>query len=191
MLKRENKVETQIEIKRYAIISSRRMQCWKLVTWDGYLLLDCDPATNWNISIYSRYYCQNRALILDNNFQREEENTLKSWFNRFLVRCNLSYRKTTHVGQKLHGYLIKAKRNCVAALKTTVSNERCYSSVILSVFVIIDETAAFLDARSKSTVYLTAESTVSLRGSGSSSRRLTVGISVACGGERLPLFLIF
>lgn len=57
-------------------------------------------------------------------------------------------------------------------------------------FVIMDEAAVFFEAKSKSTVYHTGTRTVSVRGSGSSTCRVTACISVACGGTKLPLLFI-
>lgn len=132
-----------------------------------------------------------KALSLDSNFKGKEDNTLRSWVYRFLARWNLSCRMTTHVGQKLHGHLIEVKQNFVAVLKKKFSNIGCYSTVPSSMFVNMDETAIFFEARSKSTVHRTGARTVSARESGSNSRRLTACVSVACDGTKLPLFLIF
>lgn len=98
---------------------------------------------------------------------------------------------TTHVGQKLNEHLIEVKTQFLANLKEQFLSDNCYSTVPPSMFVNMNETAVFFEARSKCTVHNTDARTVSVSGSGSSNRRLTACVSVACDGTKLSLFLIF
>lgn len=83
------------------------------------------------------------------------------------------------------------KTQFVTNLKENFLSVDCYSTVPPSSCVDVDETAECFGARSKSTVHYTDTRTVSVRGSGSSNRRLTACVSAACAGTKLPSFVVF
>lgn len=91
----------------------------------------------------------------------------------------------------LNGHLIELKTQFLANLEKNFLSGGCYSTVPLSMFVNMVKTAVIFEARSKPTVHHIGTHTVSTKGSGSSSRRLTACVSAACDGTKLALFLIF
>lgn len=97
---------------------------------------------------------------------------------------------TTQAGQKWNGHVIKVKNQFVANLKDKFLSGCCYSTVPTSMFINMDETAVFLKP-DQNLPYIMQVHVQFQWGSGSSNRKLTACVSIACDGTKLPLFLIF
>lgn len=67
---------------------------------------------------------------------------------------------------------------------------RDHETVSFSLYVNMDETEVFFEARPKFTVHVVEENKVSIRCTGSSNRRMIVCVSVACDDTKLLLFFI-
>lgn len=132
-----------------------------------------------------------KACSLDPMFKDGCQKKLRHWVYPFLNRWKLSIRISTRVGQKLSGHLISVRQDFVGQLMQKFTTTGSYSCVQPKMFVNMDESAVYFEAKSSTTVHPTGSNSVPIRCSGSNSRRLTVCVSVASDGTKLPLFLIF
>lgn len=132
-----------------------------------------------------------KALSLDSNFKDHDQKKLQHWVYPFMARWKLTCRMATRVGQKLNGHLLSVREGFSEVLRLKFKSGGAYETVPSSRFVNMDETAVFFEAKPKSTVHMIGDNTVSVRCTGSNSRRMTVCVSVACDGTKLPLFVIF
>lgn len=132
-----------------------------------------------------------KALSLDANFHDGSIDALWKWIYVYLARNQLSIRRITRQGQKLSGHLRQMQEDVVTDINQRFGSGGTLHDVPKSLFVNMDETAVFFEAHPTSTINAKGENTVSIRCTGSNSRRMTVCVSCASDGTKLPLFFVF
>ena len=128
-----------------------------------------------------------KATALDPRFKNGNVAKMHSWVYKFMHRCNLSVRSATRIGQKSASNMEAVKRDYS---KTIMSYFYSYVNNP-KYFVNMDETNVYFNCKPKRTVNLRGQKTISIRIGSSSSLRVTVCVSIAMDGTKLPLFLIF
>lgn len=113
------------------------------------------------------------------------------WVYPFLHRHRLSIRRRTRVAQKLSGHLQEVRHEFVAAINERFEPGGTLEGTPASLRVNMDETAVFFEMTSDTTINAVNARTVSIRGTGSNSRRLTACVTCAQDGTKLPLFVVF
>ena len=125
------------------------------------------------------------------DYKNGVEKTLVSWVYKFLARNNLSVRRVTRVGQKLSGHLKEVKDDCCQALRQRMDVGGTLHGLDPHFFINMDQTAVYYEMKSSTTVDVVGKNTISCRDSGSNSKRVTVVLSVAADGTKLPPFVVF
>jgi DDE superfamily endonuclease len=132
-----------------------------------------------------------KSLSIDSTFHNGNINALWKWIYVFLDRNNLSIRRVTRQGQKLSGHLNQVHEEVINAINERFTIGGTLSDVHDSLFVNMDETAVFYESSPTTTINAKGENTISIRCTGSNSKRMTVCVSCAYDGTKLPLFLVF
>ena len=128
-----------------------------------------------------------KATSLCPEFMQADTKKLHSWVYRFMTRHNLSVRTATRIGQKLASDMEAVQRDFSIRIMMQ------YFSIVNNAkyFVNMDETNVYFNCKPKRTVNLKGQKTISIRIGSSTSLRVTVCVSIAMDGTKLPLFLIF
>lgn len=132
-----------------------------------------------------------KALSMDGSFKDGCEKKLRYWVYPFLSRWNLSCRMATRTGQRLNGHLLSVRQSFSEGIRTQFLEGGQYCDVPPDMFVNMDETAVYFEAKENRTVHFKGENTISIRSTGSNSKRLSVCVAVSSNGCKLPLFFIF
>jgi DDE superfamily endonuclease len=112
-------------------------------------------------------------------------------FMSFYKENNLSIRRITHKGQKLSGHSNQVHQDVVNDINERFSIGGTLTDVSDSMFVNMDETAIFYENIPSSTINNRGDNTISIRCTGSNAKRMTICVSCAYDGTKLPLFFIF
>ena len=127
-----------------------------------------------------------KAVSLDPNFKNGNEITLRNLVYQFLKRNNLAICTRTRISQikaaEMEPLRLKFSRRVMTTYKNHINNP---------MFLInLDETAVYLNYPLIRTVHAKSEKTISVNIHGV-SLRVTVAVSIAINGTKLPLFVIF
>lgn len=95
------------------------------------------------------------------------------------------------MGQNFSGHLLSVREEYLEMMGIKFKKEHVYETVSTSLFVNTDETAVSFEARPKSTVYVVRGNKIPVRCIGNTNSRVTVFVSVAFNGTKLPLLVIF
>ena len=143
-----------------------------------------------NLSIQTRHIIAH-AIHLRPNFKGGNHGKQVKWVYRFLGRNGLSIRRPTRVGQKLSHHLQEVQDDMTQSVRTRLAEGGSLHGLDLRNFVNMDQTAVWFEMKSATTVDTVGARTVSVRDSGSNSKRCTVCLAVAADGTKLPPFVIF
>ena len=128
-----------------------------------------------------------RAVSLQLDFKGGEMKKLLFWVYAFMRCNNITVRTATHVGQKTASNMMKVQQDY--AKRTMMSYFNNVSDAKL--FVNMDETNIHFNCKPKRTVHTKGSKTISIRIGCSTSLRVTLCVSIAMDGTKLPLFIIF
>ena len=123
---------------------------------------------------------QAKILSRDSNFKASA-----GWFRRFLVRNNLRTRRVTSVGQKVPENAHDIAQNWLNAVQQRVNG--LPSSLVFN----MDETPAYFDLPSTSTIDFKGVRNVHVKTTGHEKLRYTVVLTQAADGSKLPPMVIF
>jgi hypothetical protein len=143
-----------------------------------------------NLSIQTRNIIQ-QAIFLRPNFKGGDQGKQVKWVYRFLGRNGLSIRRPTRIGQKLNNELQDVQDDMTQSVRTRLGEGGSLHGLDLRNFVNMDQTAVWFEMKSSTTVDTVGARTVSVRDSGSGTKRCTVCLAVAADGTKLPPFVIF
>ena len=143
-----------------------------------------------NLSISTRNIIAH-AITLRPAFKGGDKGKQVKWVYRFLGRNGLSIRRPTRIGQKLSGHLQEVQDDMAQSIRNRLAEGGSLHGLDLRNFVNMDQTAVWFEMKSSTTVDLTGARTVSIRDSGSNTKRCTVCLAVAADGTKLPPFVIF
>lgn len=115
---------------------------------------------------------------------------LYKWFQRFKKRNNLSIRRASNLGQKLKDNAID---DIYKYFHLIISNRRLLNIYDNDVNLIInvDETPVYLELPEKTTVALKGTKEININTYRNDKKRVSVILSIACNGYKLPPLLIF
>jgi hypothetical protein len=133
----------------------------------------------------------NHVIQVRPDFRGGDQQKLISWVYKFLARHGLSVRRVTRVGQKLSGHLKKVQDDAAAAIRKRLSVGGTLHGMELKYFINMDQTAVYFEMKTTTTVHEVGAKTVSIRESGSNSKRATICLAVAADGTKLPPFVVF
>jgi transposase-like protein len=133
----------------------------------------------------------NHAIQVRPQFKGGSKKKLIAWVYKFLGRHGLSVRRVTRVGQKLSGHLKEVQDDAAAAIRKRLAPGGTLHGMDLKYFINMDQTAVYFDMKSTTTVHEKGARTVSVRESGSNSKRATIVLAVAANGTKLPPFVVF
>ena len=128
-----------------------------------------------------------RAVFLHPNFKRDDEKKRIYWVYRFLKRRRLSIRARTRVSQITDAAMQTVKRSYCQQLMASYHQRIDNTKYQIN----MDETCVHLNCTPNRTVHTTGEKTVAVMIGNSTPERITVAVSVALDGSKLPLFVIF
>lgn len=133
----------------------------------------------------------NQAITLKPDFKNGEREKLRRWSYLFLARHGLSIRRVTRIGQKLSGHLKEVQEDMAESVRLRLAEGGSLHGMDLKHFINMDQTAVWFEMKSGTTVDLVGKNTISIRDSGSNSKRCTVVLAVAADGTKLPPFVVF
>lgn len=133
----------------------------------------------------------NYCIQIRPDFKQGNQKRLLSWVYKFLARHGLSVRRVTRVGQKLTGHLKQVQDDAAAAIRKRIAPGGTLHGIDLKYFINMDQTAVYFEMKSTTTVHEKGARTVSVRESGSNSKRATIVLAVAADGTKLPPFVVF
>jgi hypothetical protein len=133
----------------------------------------------------------NHAIQVRPDFKGGMKKRLIAWVYKFLGRHGLSVRRVTRVGQKLSGHLKQVQEDAAAAIQKRIAPGGTLHGMDLKYFINMDQTAVYFEMKSSTTVHEKGARTVSVRESGSNSKRATICLAVAADGTKLPPFVVF
>jgi hypothetical protein len=133
----------------------------------------------------------NHVIQVRPNFRGGIKNRLISWVYKFLARHGMSIRRVTRVGQKLSGHLKEVQDDAAAAIRKRIAVGGTLHGIDMKYFINMDQTAVYFEMKSNTTVHEVGARTVSVRESGSNSKRATIVLAVAADGTKLPPFVVF
>lgn len=132
-----------------------------------------------------------KAISLSPTIEMKRFVSVRRWVYKFMERFGLSIRRRTHVGQKLSGHLLAVKQNFGKIISQRFSTNGTLANVPAKFCLNMDQTAVFFESKNNTTVNKKGRKTVSVRDSGSNSKRCTVSVTIAADGTKLPLFYVF
>lgn len=132
-----------------------------------------------------------KAISLDSTFKGGKLANQRRWTYHFLKRYGLSIRKATHVGQKLVTSLNEAANEHLQTVNNKFHFGGAWQHIHRAHLVNMDETAVYFQPTPGTTIHRKGDKTVSVRVGSSHNERVTVCLSVASNGGRLPPFIIF
>jgi hypothetical protein len=91
----------------------------------------------------------------------------------------------------LSGHLKKVQDDAAAAIRKRLSVGGTLHGMELKYFINMDQTAVYFEMKTTTTVHEVGAKTVSVRKSGSNSKRATIVLAVAADGTKLPPFVVF
>jgi hypothetical protein len=133
----------------------------------------------------------NHVIQVRPHFYQGVQTKLIKWVYRFLDRHGLSVRRVTRIGQKLSGHLKEVQDDATAAVRSRLAVDGSLHGLDLKYFINMDQTCCYFEMKSNTTVDTVGAKTVSVRDSGSNSKRATIVLAVAADGTKLPPFVIF
>jgi hypothetical protein len=134
----------------------------------------------------------NHAIQVWPDFKGGTKKRLIAWVYKFLGRHGLSVRRVTRVGQKLSCHLKQVQEDAAVAIQKCIAPGGTLHGMDLKYFINMDQTAAYFEMKSSTTVHEKGAGTVSVRESGSNSKRATIRLAVAADGTKfLPPFVVF
>ena len=128
-----------------------------------------------------------RAVYLQPDFKHGDEKKRIYWVYEFLKRRHLSVRTRTRVSQITNAAMQPVKRDFCRRIMTSYQSKIRDPKYLVN----MDETAVYLNCTPNRTVHPTGEKTVAIMIGRSNPTRITVAVSVAMDGSKLPLFVIF
>lgn len=133
----------------------------------------------------------NHCIQVRPDFRGGNKKRLISWVYKFLARHGMSVRRVTRVGQKLTGHLKDVQDDATAAVRKRMAAGGTLHGIDLKYFINMDQTAVYFEMKSNTTVHEVGARTISVRESGSNSKRATIVLAVAADGTKLPPFVVF
>jgi DDE superfamily endonuclease len=160
--------------------------------------IDVDPVIkDWilaqrtqNIAVHTRNIIQ-FAIQTKPPFKGGDVKKQVKWVYRFLGRNGLSIRRPTRIGQKLSGHLQEVQDDMTRGVRERLAVGGSLHGLDPKYFINMDQTAVWFEMKSSTTVDVLGAQTVSVRDSGSNSKRCTVCLAVAADGTKLPPFVVF
>ena len=113
--------------------------------------------------------------------------SLRVWVYRFMKRYTLSFRSSTHIGQKMPDNVVKE----VKKFFKKVIKERVSYPYGLKLICNMDETPIFLNMPPSKTIAKKGAKTVFIRTHNQEKVRISVLLTIAADGTKLPPFVIF
>ena len=113
--------------------------------------------------------------------------SLRVWVYRFMKRYTLSFRSSTHIGQKMPENAVKE----VKKFFKKVIKERVGYPYGLELICNMDETPIFLNMPPSKTIAKKGSKTVFIRSQNQEKVRISVLLTIAADGTKLPPFVIF
>jgi Tc5 transposase DNA-binding domain len=141
------------------------------------------PVTTRNIIHFA---IQTRPTFKEGDLKKQVK-----WVYRFLGRTGLSIRRPTRIGQKLTGHLQEVQNDMTKSIRKRLDVGGTLHGLDPKYFINMDQTAVWFEMKSATTVDVVGAQTVSVRDSGSNSKRCTVCLAVAADGTKLPPFVVF
>lgn len=132
-----------------------------------------------------------KKFSFQSTFGNEVTKKLTHQIHFFLLKHNLVIRMQTRTREKLHGHLLRKRKNLnknFEGFLNKIKNTKCLQK---SMFVIMNETAICFETKSTRTVQPTGCSTKSVRDSEGNNQRLTTCIAIASDGTKLQFFFVF
>jgi len=113
--------------------------------------------------------------------------SLRVWVYRFMKRYTLSFRSSTHIGQKMPDNAVKE----VKKFFKKIIKERVSYPYSLDLICNMDETPIFLNMPPSKTIAKKGSKTVFIRTQNQEKVRISVLLTIAADGTKLPPFVIF
>ena len=113
--------------------------------------------------------------------------SLRVWVYRFMKRYTLSFRSSTHIGQKMPKNAVKE----VKKFFKKIIKERVSYPYSLDLICNMDETPIFLNMPPSKTIAKKGSKTVFIRTQNQEKVRISVLLTIAADGTKLPPFVIF
>lgn len=109
------------------------------------------------------------------------------WLRTFMKRHNISFRRATHVAQKLPAELQEKRQNFLSY----IIRMRRIRNYDLSMIGNMDETPIWVDMPGTSTIHLSGAKTVSMKTTGNEKSRITVMLAAMADGTKLNPLVLF
>lgn len=132
-----------------------------------------------------------KAVSMESNYHNGKTKALWKWVYQYLRRNRLYSRRIAHEGQKLSDHLQTVKDQFTNMVNSRFELEGTMEGSAAKYVANMDETAVFLECKSKTTIYHRGANTIAARCSGSNSARMTVCVICCADGTKLPLFVVF
>ena len=127
-----------------------------------------------------------KAVSIEPAFKNGNERKRREWVYHFLRRHDLTVRVRTLVSQITDSVMQSAKRDYCRRVMTMYNKQVANPKFLCK----MDQTPLYMNCAPTRTVHRRGERNVSIRTGGSSSNSITVAVTVAIDGTKLPLFCI-
>ena len=145
----------------------------------------CIEARRYDVFLGWTFFITEICFRFDRNFLSDNDDALRKRIYRFLKREGIVNRRRTHIAQNNRRDLA-AESDFVTCVNEYIDMMKIPASLIVN----IDETNVDFDQPSSSTLSQRGERSISVQGTGSSSR-CTALLGVTLSGEKLPPFIVF